>query len=169
MKTVPVGSVIALVDDEDYDLVSQFTWTYTVWNGCGYAKRRNKQGATVSMHALILKDEILSGHEVDHIDGNGLNNQKNNLRAVYHKENLQNQRVQARSKSGYRGVTYFPKAGKWDRKKPWRARIKVDGNDWTIGYFKTPEEAALAWNKTAYDAWGDFARLNVVPKPEERR
>lgn len=115
------------------------------------------------MHSMILKGVI----EVDHIDGNGLNNQRSNLRNVTHAENIQNQRVQRRSKSGYRGVTYFPNCGKWKRKKPWRARIKVDGDDTTIGYFSTPEEAAKAWNEAALKAWGKFARLNQITEVKE--
>lgn len=153
------------MDSEDYEFLNQFDWSLIEWRGIQYAKRRVKlsddpypEYGTISMHSLILKGCI----EVDHIDGNGLNNQKSNLRPVTHAQNIQNQRVQTRSKSGYRGVTYFPNAGQWKRKKPWRARIKVDGYDRTIGYFTTPEEAAKAWNEVALEEWGEYARLNEV-------
>ncbi len=110
------------------------------------------------MHQFIMQTE----QEVDHIDGDGLNNCKANLRIVTHAQNIQNQRVQRRSKSGYRGVTYFPDCGEWKRNKPWRARIKVNGQDRTIGYFETPEQAATAWNEEAVKVWGQYARLNKV-------
>lgn len=172
MKLIPVGSrgVFATVDDEDYDMISKFTWTLVEWNGIQYAKRKQRltddpypEYGTISMHSLIMKNAV----EVDHVDGNGLNNQKNNLREVTHAQNIQNQRVQRRSKSGYRGVTYFPKAGKWLRKKPWRARIKVNGIDITLGYYATPEEAARRWNLAALDAWGEYARLNQILQDKE--
>lgn len=169
MKKIPVGpnGHFALVDDSDYEFLSQFVWTLTEWRGKQYAKRRARltqdkhpEYGTISMHSLILKGAI----EVDHVDGNGLNNQRVNLRPVTHKQNIQGQRVQSRSKSGYRGVTYFPMAGKWLRKKPWRARIKVNGVDRTIGYFQSPEDAARAWNEEALEAWGQYANLNEIPE-----
>lgn len=160
----------ALIDDDDFELVSQYSWHYSFYRNNEYARRSLGAGQGYQgMHTLLMRDEVVRSCEVDHIDGNGLNNQRINLRVVYHSENIQNQRVQTRSKSGYRGVSHFPKCGQWDRKKPWRARIKVDGIDRTIGYFETPDQAALAWNEVAYEAWGDFARLNVIPQTEERR
>lgn len=147
----------ALVDDEDFERVNQFNWSLIEWSGCQYAKRKTK-GTTISMHQFILD----TTEEVDHIDGDGLNNQKVNLRAVTHAKNIQNQRTQTRSVSGYRGVTFFPDSGRWKRKKPWRARIKIDGHDRTIGYYLTPEEAAEAWNAVAVEAWGEYARLNII-------
>lgn len=174
MRTIPIGDggSCALVDESDYDFLSQFTWTLIEWRGKQYAKRKQRlsddpypEYGTISMHSMILQGAV----EVDHIDGNGLNNQRSNLREVTHAQNIQGQKVQRRSKSGYRGVTYFPNAGPHKRKKPWRARIKVNGHDRTIGYYSTPEEAARAWNVAAYLAWGDYARLNNVVPSEERR
>lgn len=172
VRRIPVGEggSVALVDNEDYEFLSQFVWTLIEWRGKQYAKRKQRlsddpypEYGTISMHSLILSGAV----EVDHIDGNGLNNQRSNLREVTHAQNIQNQKVQRRSKTGYRGVTYFPNCGQWKRKKPWRARIKVDGYDRTIGYYSTPEEAAKAWNEAALDAWGEYARLNKIT--EERR
>lgn len=153
----------AIVDEEDYEQISKHVWTHVAWRTCEYAKRKDNFGKTISMHQSILNTD----QEVDHIDGDGLNNVRANLRIVTHAENIQNQRVQTRSTSGYRGVTHFPDAGRWKRNKPWRARIKIDGRDITIGYFATKEEAASAWNVKALQAWGEHARLNVVS--EERR
>lgn len=170
MKEVPVGNTFALVDDGDYELVTQAgPWTLVTWRNNQYAKRRvrDSDDAYPSYSTLAMHTVITGWDYVDHIDGNGLNNQRSNLRWTTHAENIQNQRVQARSKSGYRGVSYFPMADRWLRKKPWRARIKVDGHDRTIGYFVTKEEAARAWNEAALEAWGPYARLNKLT--EERR
>lgn len=170
MKRIPVGNSFALVDDEDYEFLSEFSWSLIEWRGKQYAKRKQRlsdelypEYGTISMHSLVLKGVI----EIDHIDGNGLNNQRSNLREVTHAQNIQGQKVQRRSKSGYRGVSYFPNAGMWKRKKPWRARIKVEGVDVTLGYYATPDEAALRWNEAAISAWGEFAFQNQVSK--ERR
>lgn len=173
LKEIPVGPLFALVDEEDFEFLNQFTWSLIEWQGKQYAKRKQRlsddkypEYGTISMHSMILKGAI----EIDHMNGDGLDNRKENLREVTHKQNLQGQKVQRRSKSGYRGVSYFPNAGQWKRKKPWRARIKVDGNDRTIGYYETPEQAAEAWNKEAFLAWGKYASLNdMVPQTEERR
>ena len=165
------GEYAALIDDEDFELVSQYNWTIKLDTKARtiYALRRIRQSPEkYSGYDLQYMHTLITGFaECDHIDADGLNNQKSNLRDVSHAQNIQRQQTQTRSVSGYRGVSYFPNCGKWERKKPWRARVKIDGNDRTIGYFRTPEEAAVAWNKVAYAAWGEFARLNKIT--EERK
>ena len=79
-RQVPVGDTFALVDEADFDLVSTYTWSLIEWRTCKYAKRRTKDGKTVSMHQFILS----TTEEVDHVDGNGLNNTRSNLREVTH-------------------------------------------------------------------------------------
>lgn len=165
MKQIPVGPRHhALVDDEDYDDVSRYTWTLIEWRGKKYAKRKYRmsddeypQYGTESMHSFLTGFEY-----TDHIDGNGLNNQRSNLREVTHKKNIQYQRPQSRAKSSrYRGVGWFKPKGKW------RARLKVDGREVHIGYFDSPEEAAKAWNEEALHHYGPDSYQNEVT--EERR
>ena len=169
---VPVGKRFATVNEEDFELVEGSTWVLKVWRTNTYAieflydEPRLPGGGYpfITMHRLITGWEY-----VDHINGDGLDNRRSNLRQATHAQNIQNQRTQQRSKSGYRGVTYFPNAGKWKRTKPWRARIKIDGRDITLGYFATPEEAAKVWNEAAQEAWGEYAHLNIINPTEERR
>lgn len=162
MKQIQLSNgTTALVDDEDYDRVIEAgPWHLSSWRTKEYARKNVSYGVQLGMHNFIL-----DAYYVDHIDGCGLNNQKSNLRPTTHKQNLQNQKVQARSKSGYRGVSLF--IGDGNRKRQWRARIKIDGTDITIGYFLTKEDAARAWNAHALEVWGEFAFQNIIT--EDRR
>ena len=100
------------------------------------------------MHRFIMN--ATKGMEVDHIDHNGLNNQKSNLRNCTKKENTRNRR--AYGKSQYRGVDFH--------KGQMRARIGCNGQSIHIGYFKTEKEAALVYDLKAKELFGDFAYLN---------
>jgi hypothetical protein len=131
---------VALVDDEDFDHLNQFKWH--VANN--YAHRTicsQKRKHTISMHRTILnpKDDM----EVDHIDGNGLNNQKLNLRIVTHRQNGQNLHIKKTSR--YPGV-HLMNVEKY-KSKPWRAQIRIEGNLKNIGQFATEEEAFTAYKE----------------------
>ena len=93
---------------------------------------------------------------VDHIDGNGLNNKKTNLRLCNNQQNCMNQKPRGGRK--YKGISKLP-SGKY------RARVTIDGSHFNLGVFKTEQEAAIAYNEWAIKIYGEFARLNVV---EER-
>lgn len=169
---VPLGGTgkVAIIDKEDIELIGSDNWTIKQYRRNEYAVAYlyNEPRLLGGGYPFISMHRLLTGWEyVDHTNGNGLDNRRANLRQATHAQNIQNQRTQKRSHSGYRGVTYFPTCGKWKRRKPWRARIKIDGRDITIGYFETKEEAALAWNEQAILAWGEYANLNQIS--EERR
>lgn len=142
---------VALVDDEDYDYLIQWNW-YVAYNGWHpYAVRwrlvSEPEGPnTVRMHREILKAP--SGTMVDHIDGDGLNNQRNNLRLATHTQNMRNRRPKRGNR--FRGVTKH-KDGKW--------MIVVCG-------FETEEAAARARDQVVRDLHGEFAFLSF---PEEAR
>lgn len=150
---------IALVDDEDYEKINSLKW-YANGNskyGRYYAARRinNKN---ILMHRFIMNCndvEIL----IDHADGNTLNNCKSNLRIATRSQNNQNlYRKNPKNKSGFRGVHL-----KLDKKRPnpWRAQIRINGKLRTIGHFKTAEEAAKAFDKSAKQLFGQFCgKLN---------
>jgi len=165
VKLIPVGNLFAQVDDDDYFELSQYTWSLIEWKGKRYAKRKQRLSddpypkyGTISMHQQITGYDL-----TDHIDGNGLNNQRSNLRHLSHKKNIQYQLPQRRDKSSkYRGVSWFKPRQKW------KARLKIDGREVHVGYFTCEHQAAEAWNKAALKHYGPDSYQNVI-STEERR
>ena len=94
---------------------------------------------------------------VDHVDGNGLNNQRSNLRPTTQAQNLANQLKRLGVTSKFKGVCWR------DRPSPWRATITVDGRQRGLGSFADEEQAARAYDAAALDLFGDRARLNFPP------
>lgn len=160
MKEIPLTKGYkALVDDEDYEHLSKYKWTVSVnkTKTKAYAYRNpriNKKQTSQLMHRVIAKAEI--GIDIDHVDGNGLNNQKVNLRTCTESQNLQNREKHKKLSSIYKGV-HFEK----DRSK-FRARIKVCGKSITLGRFDKEEDAAKKYNEAAQKYFLDFAKLNVI-------
>lgn len=161
MKEIPLTQgKVALVDDEDYELINQWKWYAHESGNTHYAKRNiwigtsreHRRWQSVAMHRLILNAE--SAMCVDHIDGNGLNNTRANLRLATHQENLCNQRLYKNSPSGYKGVRFRKDANKW------QARIRAEKKELHLGYFDTIEEAARAYDAAARKHFGEFANLN---------
>lgn len=103
---------------------------------------------------------------VDHIDGNGLNNLRSNLRFATMSQNIANSKVRKDNTTGYKGVSWFVGSkhpnGVWKSKPSWTARIGINGKRITVGYFATKEEAARAYNKAAIKYHGEFAKLNII-------
>lgn len=148
---------VALVDDDDYDWLNQWSW-YLSSNG--YARRTlprpRRTATTIAMHRQILN--AAPGTIVDHIDGNRLNNQRKNLRIVLPWQNRTNSRPRAKS-SRFKGVH-------WDSKgKEWRASISVNRKMFQIGRFVREADAARAYDAAARVHFGEFARLNF---PDEQ-
>jgi len=107
----------------------------------------------------------LSGFEVDHINHNTLDNRRCNLRICTRSENSRNGRKQSQSKGRYKGVFYHSHgtySGQRGGKGRWRAYTRVMGKRIWLGYHKTEEDAARAYNKYAVKAFGEFACLNEV-------
>jgi len=141
---------VAIVDDEDFNFINQWHWNARQINGHWYAKR-GEAGKTIFMHRIIMNAP--KGLEVDHIDGDGLNNLRENLRVCTHAENLRNQRLPRHNKSGYKGVLPYIN-GKV------RALIQLNGEKIFLGIFDNAEEAAHAYDAKAIELYGEFARLN---------
>jgi phage-related protein len=156
MKLIPLSrGLFAKVNDEDFEDLSKFNWTIKTSKKerSFYAKRSILKGkSTESMHRRIMKAK--KGDEVDHVDHDGLNNQKSNLRICNHYENMRNRRSQKSSTNKYIGVTEY--RGKF------LARIWHQDKTITIGLYEDIIEAAEARDLEALRLRGQFAKLNFT-------
>ena len=151
---------VALVDDSDAAALSAFKWSLSAYpNGAKYAVRndyRDGHTNTVSMHRQIMGAK--GGEEVDHINGNGLDNRRKNLRVCTHAENQRNRKPSRLRR--FKGTHFFGRG----LSKPWAAQVTKGGRKRHLGYFATEDQAARAYDTVAKEAFGVFARLNF---PEE--
>ena len=108
----------------------------------------------VRMHRVIMGLGP-DGPKVDHKDGNGLNNQRENLRLASTIQNGQNRRPDKRGSSKYKGVCWK------SRRSHWEASIQHNGKRIHLGCFQNELEAARAYDKTALEFFGEFARINL--------
>lgn len=146
----------ALVDDEDYPIISATKWyaLFTPRTKKYYARRNtslgNKKRGFSLMHQFILgvKGSII----VDHINGDTLDNRKVNLRIVNYSQNVQNSRIRKDNKSGYRGVSFYKK------NKKWGAKIGYNNKYFFLGLFPTAEKASEAYKKSEKKYFRNFAR-----------
>lgn len=141
------GSTV--IDQLDGFIIANSTWHR---NANGYVSAKIK-GELVLLHRLILN--VSKGLEVDHINGDKVDNRRCNLRIVTHAQNTKNRSKNTGKK--YKGVGFEK------RSNSWRARIRVDYKHKYLGNFKTEREAALAYNIAAIIYHGSFAKLNEVP------
>lgn len=143
----------ALIDAEDALRVAGFNWSSQPSGKTVYAHRSEVRGGRsygVRLHRVLI--DAPDGMEVDHIDGDGLNNRKANLRLATHAENCMNRRVPVTNSSGLKGVS-------WHKgQRQWVAKIKVSGITVHIGSFNCPEQAHTAYCEAAARMHGKFAR-----------
>lgn len=156
MKTIPLTQgKVALVDDADYGAVSQFKWYAAKMGRRFYAARALPRAGGKQVIQLLHQFLVPGTSGVDHRDGDGLNNQRFNLRPATHRQNGQGFRHKAAgTTSRFRGV-YWNK-----RKKKWHARLKRNGNPAHLGYFSDETKAARAYDEAARKYFGDFASPN---------
>jgi hypothetical protein len=154
MKLIPLTKgIYALVDDEDYDKVSQLSWKYTG----GYAAHNYQSNGVqhvTYMHRLIMGAK--KGQFVDHINHDPLDNRRTNLRLCTHSQNHMNRTKLLGKSSRYKGVTWNKQVGKW------KASIQAEGKYRFIGYFMNELHAALAYDMWAKPTYGEFANLNFT-------
>lgn len=167
MRTIQLGGVkhtgfVALVDDEDYERCAQHKWHVQI-------SRVRSHGAISAYYAQGTPSQLPKGQfllhrfilqisdplvKIDHRNGNGLDNRRENLRVSTCGQNLANRSKARKNTSGYKGV--------YRSGRKWAAMISDGGHKVrTIGRFESREDAARAYDKAAFERWGEFARLNL--------
>lgn len=136
----------ALVDAADFDAISRHPWSVRVAQKLAYAWSRRDDGRPVLMHRLIMDppDDM----DVDHINGNGLDNRRSNLRVCTRSQNLGNRRIS--DQHAFKGICRETRCNRW---------FAVCAKK-RLGNFATAEEAARAYDRAALARWGEFARTN---------
>ena len=142
-------NLYALVDNEHYESLSQYKWHVT---SGGYAGRTlwKSKPKYLFMHRLITNCPV--GKQVDHINGNRLDNRKSNLRIVDEKFNHINVAKRRTNKSGHKGVDW-----RKDKKK-WRARVQIDKRQYSLGHFTNLSDAVKAYEAASTKLFGEFKR-----------
>lgn len=154
MKRIQLSQGLhATVDDEDFDWLSKYKWFVVICGGNGgcqrykYAMRRNGK-KHILMHREILKPG--TNELVDHKDGNGLNNQRANLRKCDRSQNAANTRSK-KNAAKYPGCSYSK------ARKKWRAHVRVRGVRKCVGEFDDPDQAVAAYRNARAIEFGEFA------------
>jgi len=140
----------AIVDESDFESLSKFNWH----SHKGYAQRNfysPQKQTTIKMHRQIMRAE--DGKQVDHINGNKLDNRKCNLRICTNQQNTFNSSAHKNSTSKLKGVSWYKSGSKW------RAQISINQKRTHIGYFKTEQEAFDAYKKLAKQHYGEFSKV----------
>lgn len=158
-KLIPLTKgQFAIVDDEDYDWLVRWKWQ------CRASEKGRRLYAGRTSKAILMHRVIMNAPRefvIDHIDGNGLNNQRHNLRVCTYRQNQQNQRIQQTSKTScYKGVSWSKETNKWS------VAIRVDGRLTRLGYFIFEPDAGRAYDVAALQHFGEFARLNFPQESE---
>lgn len=154
----------AVIDDADAHLLAPYkSWYYhknkNAKTGYAYATipgswRKGKGCKIMALHRLIMGGTAL----IDHLDRDGLNNRRSNLRFASQSQNMHNNGLQKNNTLGVKGIHYNHRCPR----KPWRARIMVNGKMHSLGGYSTKEEAALAYNQAASRLVGTEVVLNQI-------
>ena len=162
VKTIPLTQgKVALVDDEDYEELKKYKWfaqkdhNWNRWYAIRKTRDKNRKRKSIRMHQQItgFKYKI-----IDHINHDGIDNRKCNLRACTHSQNKKNSNLYKNNKSGLNGVSWFK------TNKKWHAQICKDKTVIHLGYFKNKNDAGRAVDKKAKELFGEFTVLNFLNK-----
>lgn len=163
-KKIIITDVFAMVDEDDFDVINSNRWYIMRLYHCNteikYARRYEGSPRKGNHKAILMHREIMNvnGREIkiDHKDGNGLNNTKDNMRISSHSENMSNRKVAYNKEIKYLGVYY----SKNDKK--YRAVLKKDGKLYCKYGFSNEKEAAIGYNELVIKINPTFGRLNIV-------
>lgn len=157
MKTIPLTrGYFAKVDDEDYMELAKARWYADIKGNGVYAKRRvsvDGRSRIVGMHRFLMGYPV--GLQVDHINGDTLDNRKSNLRVCTNSENSRNRNKSSSNKSGYKGV-YWSK-----QKNKWSVEVIKDYKKHYGGSFDNLKDAVISYNNLSAKLFGEFFRPNV--------
>ena len=151
------------MDDDDFNELNRFKWCATKIRSSFYAVREVRVDGKpfrFFMHRVILGLESGDKREGDHRNHRTLDNQRDNIRACTHSQNLMNQRPQRNTSSKFKGVYLYIQKYKDSVYRYWRATIKMNGKRIHLGYHKDEERAARAYDAAALKYHGEFANLN---------
>jgi len=157
MQKIPLTQgQFALVDDSDYEFLSQWKWFAKKDRSGDFYATRQCPGKThlIYMHREILGLKYNDGQQGDHLNHNTLDNRQNNIRICTSQENQRNRKLSLNMSSIYKGV-YWNKP-----RRKWRAYIRINKIAKHLGYFKIEKNAALAYDAMAIREFGEFAYLN---------
>lgn len=158
MKKIPLTQgQFALVDDSDYEFLSQWKWYANKLHGNFYAMRGIKKGGKqfiILMHRQILGLEKEDKRQGDHKDHNTLDNRRSNLRICTNQQNLMNMKSHQNTTSRFKGVSWVKS------RKKWVAQITINGTVKFLGRFTEEKEAAEAYDEVAKKHFEEFACLN---------
>ena len=164
MKTIPLstqgkkkGQFECIVDNSDYKSLCKNKWSVRPGHKTNYAYKTikiNVKRSTITMHQIIMSSK--PGEQIDHINGNGLDNRRKNLRICTASQNRMNRGLQINNQSGAKGVDWMPKRNKW------RARIQVGGKQIHLGVFKNKIDAIKKYNSVVVKIHKEFAVKNKL-------
>jgi hypothetical protein len=158
MKTIELGKgFVALVDDCDYERVRRWDWHASMMSGYRYATR--SEGPRNNSKRILMHRQILCAlpvETIDHKNHDTLDNQRLNLRISTDSQNAGNRIMSSANTSGFKGVCYDRRAGRW------KALIQRNGKLLNIGNYKNKLDAAKAYDVEAVKFFGEFAFTNSM-------
>jgi hypothetical protein len=147
------GQFFAIVDDEDFERASKYAWYVSPHRKTMYARHRpDGNNMYRSLHRFLLG--VTPSQIIDHVNGNGLDNRRCNIRVCTISQNRWNEPIRKTNKSGFKGVSFHKQVHRW------MAHIKFHRKSIYLGLFDDPAMAARAYDKKARELFGEFAWTN---------